>query len=242
MPDAKLNSTQGLAYVKKLDLTGIHQKRITGVAISPDGRYIATCSEDCSVTLWLVSTGELTHRITARSAVLCATWPRDPEALICGTADGTLLSITITSVRAVSAAARCAEQRIQPHLIVSGIGAHTKPIEHLVVNEPPRPSPSSPRQRDLGLLPGGRRLASAGHDEIKVWELYGEGSSAYIFLDGPSFLKLSFAEWMPEQIIQHPPPTSQSDEKPFLVTALQWLPPVDEGYDDLVVAYLYHGI
>lgn len=49
-------------------------------------------------------------------------------------------------------------------------------------------------------------------------------------------------DWAPEQIIKHPPPTSQSDKKPFLVTGLQWLPHEGEDHDELVVAYLFHGI
>ncbi|EPS99370.1 hypothetical protein FOMPIDRAFT_1164056 [Fomitopsis schrenkii] len=197
-------ATRQLAYEKKFDLTDIHEKRITGIAISPDGRYIATCSEDCSVTLWLVETGEATHRILARSAVLCATWPTDPGTLICGTTDGTLLTITMSS----------------PYLVVSGFEAHSKPIEHLVVNVSSR---FVPRNTGSGVPSARRRLASAGHDEIKVWLLQGE-------------------EWVPEQVVRLPPPTSQSDKKPFVVTALQWVPHGDEADDELLVAYLFHGI
>lgn len=168
-------ATRELTYETKFDLTGIHEKRITGVAISPEGRYVATCSEDCSITLWLVRTGEATHRIVARSAVLCATWPSDPATLICGTADGTLLTIAISSVCQTFALDHLAHRRIQPHLVVSGFDAHSKPIEHLVVNEVSSPSSIYPGTISGAQLGARRRLASAGHDEIKVWLQHSEG-------------------------------------------------------------------
>ncbi|EPS92988.1 hypothetical protein FOMPIDRAFT_116462 [Fomitopsis schrenkii] len=203
-------ATRELTYETKFDLTGIHEKRITGVAISPEGRYVATCSEDCSITLWLVRTGEATHRIVARSAVLCATWPSDPATLICGTADGTLLTIAISSV----------SMRIQNQ---SNTWWLTKsPL-------PPPFTRARSQERSSG-LGGGSHLqvtmkSKSGYNTVKILKL-----------------KLYFVEWMLEQLIKHPPPTSQSDKKPFLVTALQWLAHGDEAPDDLVVAYLFHGI
>lgn len=238
----KPSTTAKIAYEKKFDLAGVHEKRVTSIAFSPDGRYIATCSEDCSVTLWLVSTGEATHRIVARSAVLCATWPIHPESLICGTADGTLLTIAMSPVCDHAAFVRArliTNHAVQPHVVVTGFDAHIKPIEHLVVNDP-SPSVFSHSPSTVSRASSARwRLASAGHDEIRVWLSCSKGQQR---LRGHFDCSSSPAEWVPEQMVKHPPPTSQSDNKPFLVTGLQWLPHADEDYDDLVVAYLFHGI
>lgn len=87
-----------LEYKAQWDLRGVHTDNITGVAISPRGDYVATCSTDCQIVIWSLNTGQAAYHITAQSAVLSVIWTEDPDVIVTGTADGTLVTMTLTPV------------------------------------------------------------------------------------------------------------------------------------------------
>jgi WD40 repeat protein/protein-tyrosine-phosphatase len=79
--------TEGNSYAT---LEG-HQEVINCLAISPDGRYLASGSQDKTVGLWSLPQGQLIARLTAHSgAINCLLFTPDNKTLISGSADGSV--------------------------------------------------------------------------------------------------------------------------------------------------------
>lgn len=76
-----------LHYQTALILRG-HKKAISVVKFSPDGRYIASASSDCTIKLWNASTGALEHTLEGHLAGISAlTWSPDSKILASGSDD-----------------------------------------------------------------------------------------------------------------------------------------------------------
>jgi COMPASS component SWD3 len=76
-----------LHYKPALILRG-HKKPISIVRFSPDGRYIASGSSDCTIKLWSASTGALEHTLEGHLAGISAlTWSPDSRILASGSDD-----------------------------------------------------------------------------------------------------------------------------------------------------------
>jgi WD40 repeat protein len=72
--------------VRPLTIKG-HTNSVHAVAFSPDGRVLATGSEDESIRIWDTATGEYKDRITHTDPVYCLTFSPDGKTLASGGAD-----------------------------------------------------------------------------------------------------------------------------------------------------------
>jgi COMPASS component SWD3 len=80
-----------LHYKPTLILRG-HKKPISVVRFSPDGRYIASASADCTIKLWNAHTGALEHTLEGHLAGISAlTWAPDSRTLASGSDDKSIL-------------------------------------------------------------------------------------------------------------------------------------------------------
>ncbi|KAH7410403.1 WD40-repeat-containing domain protein [Phaeosphaeria sp. MPI-PUGE-AT-0046c] len=76
-----------LNYTPTINLRG-HKKPVSIVRFSPDGRYIASGSADCTIKLWSSSTGLLEHTLEGHLAGISAlTWSPDSRILASGSDD-----------------------------------------------------------------------------------------------------------------------------------------------------------
>ncbi|KAH5565877.1 hypothetical protein HBI24_238250 [Parastagonospora nodorum] len=76
-----------LNYKPTLILRG-HKKPISIIRFSPDGRYIASGSSDCTIKLWNSTTGALEHSLEGHLAGISAlTWSPDSRILASGSDD-----------------------------------------------------------------------------------------------------------------------------------------------------------
>lgn len=76
-----------LNYKPTLILRG-HKKPISIIRFSPDGRWIASGSADCTIKLWSASTGLLEHTLEGHLAGISAlTWSPDSRILASGSDD-----------------------------------------------------------------------------------------------------------------------------------------------------------
>ncbi|KAF2477998.1 WD40 repeat-like protein [Lindgomyces ingoldianus] len=79
-----------LDYKPTLILHG-HKKGVASVKFSPDGRYIASCSADCTIKIWDAQTGKLEHTLEGHLAGVSAiAWSPDSKILASGSDDKTI--------------------------------------------------------------------------------------------------------------------------------------------------------
>ena len=67
-----------------------HEGNVNGVVISPDGKWIASCSDDKTVKICSVSTGEVSCTMEHDSEVKCISWSKDGHSLASGCGNGTI--------------------------------------------------------------------------------------------------------------------------------------------------------
>jgi WD40 repeat protein len=60
------------------------------VAVSPDGRHVVSGSEDHTVAVWDLQTGERRAMLALDGSILSVTWQRSARGLIVGDAGGNL--------------------------------------------------------------------------------------------------------------------------------------------------------
>ncbi|MEZ6141227.1 MAG: protein kinase [Zavarzinella sp.] len=69
-----------------------HTDKVNCVAWSPDDCYIATASDDCTVCVWELATGNLVHRFADHNyLVLTVSWSSDGKQLASAGADGRII-------------------------------------------------------------------------------------------------------------------------------------------------------
>lgn len=76
-----------------------HSKGVTSLAFSTHGSYLASGGLDAKICIWNATTKKLLHSIKVSVAVLSLDWEkRDEDLLLCGLEDGTMVSVSVTSV------------------------------------------------------------------------------------------------------------------------------------------------
>src|SRR5205085_8070490 len=65
-----------------------HKGRVNWVAFRPDGKHLATASEDGTARLWDLSTSQEIRALPHESAVLCVTFSRNGELVASSDTDG----------------------------------------------------------------------------------------------------------------------------------------------------------
>ncbi|KAF2267384.1 WD40 repeat-like protein [Lojkania enalia] len=79
-----------LNYKPALILRG-HKKGISAVKFSPDGRWIASCSADCTIKIWAYPSGALEHTLEGHLAgISTLSWSPDSKILASGSDDKTI--------------------------------------------------------------------------------------------------------------------------------------------------------
>lgn len=74
-----------------------HTARITALAVSPDGRFLASGSQDKSVALWEIPTGKQLLRLQAGNPVAAVVISGDGKNLIARTSDKTRMEWEIAT-------------------------------------------------------------------------------------------------------------------------------------------------
>lgn len=82
------------AYVLSQTLRDGHSETVNCVCFSPDGTYLASGGDDCSVIIWNVHKGLFLYRVVFDSAIDCLLWhPTEEETLIVGCQNGCLYQL-----------------------------------------------------------------------------------------------------------------------------------------------------
>ncbi len=140
-------------YKPKVTLTNGHVKGITAVAFSIHGRHIATAALDGDVCIWRTNDGQLLHRFSGQSPVLCLIWASSgEETLLFGTKDGnvTMLTISTALVRMCPCRPETRLTHSQSDFSMGGFWAHQYPVEKLAIL--------------------GNFVASGAFGQLKVWQ------------------------------------------------------------------------
>ncbi|KAI0701429.1 WD40-repeat-containing domain protein [Cerioporus squamosus] len=82
------------AYVELHALTGGHSDTVNHLSFSPDGLYLASCSDDQSLIIWNVPEGRMLYRALFKSKVDRSIWhPLYPETVLVGCDNGYLYQL-----------------------------------------------------------------------------------------------------------------------------------------------------
>jgi WD40 repeat protein len=95
--------SKSLQYRRRRRLVGRHTSTITALSFSSCGTYLASAGVDGKLVIWSVETGVALHVVHGDAGILAIAWATDSpsQSLLCGVADGTVISVRFDSVSAV---------------------------------------------------------------------------------------------------------------------------------------------
>lgn len=86
-PEEALERPRKLDYALQYTLKG-HKRGVASVKFSPDGKWIASCSADCTLKIWCAATGRLQHTLEGHLAgISTLAWSPDSRVLASGSDD-----------------------------------------------------------------------------------------------------------------------------------------------------------
>jgi COMPASS component SWD3 len=90
-----------LDYALQYTLKG-HKRGVASVKFSPDGKWIASCSADCTLKIWSAATGALQHTLEGHLAgISTLAWSPDSRVLASGSDDKLIRLWDITTGKAL---------------------------------------------------------------------------------------------------------------------------------------------
>jgi WD40 repeat protein len=92
--------SKSLQYRRRRRLVGQHTSTITALSFSSCGTYLASAGVDGKLVIWSVETGIALHVVHGDAGILAIAWATDSpsQSLLCGVADGTVISVKFDSV------------------------------------------------------------------------------------------------------------------------------------------------
>lgn len=90
-----------LDYELQYTLKG-HKRGVAGVKFSPDGKWVASCSADCTLKIWSAATGALQHTLEGHLAgISTLAWSPDSRVLASGSDDKLIRLWDVTTGKAL---------------------------------------------------------------------------------------------------------------------------------------------
>ena len=90
-----------LDYALQYTLKG-HKRGVASVKFSPDGKWIASCSADCTLKIWSAATGALQHTLEGHLAgISTLAWSPDSRVLASGSDDKLIRLWDVTTGKAL---------------------------------------------------------------------------------------------------------------------------------------------
>ncbi len=75
-----------------------HKSIINAMVLSPDGGWLITGSDDCTVFVWSTQSGTILCHIKAHSPVVSLAWLTNSNGFLLGCKNGMLASVGLTEV------------------------------------------------------------------------------------------------------------------------------------------------